>query len=574
MRYNRLMEQDGLTSQPDSATIESPVHRFTANTLFAGAGEMRALARQFQWHHTALGPVESWPSALCIAVRTVMASRHPMFLWWGPELVQIFNDAYRPSFGLDGRHLRALGARGREFWTEIWEVISPQIEQVMSGGPSTWHENQYLPIERNGRLEDVYWTYSYSPAFGDHDDVAGVLVVCQETTRQVQLQALLEVERSRLSYVFQQAPSFFAVLRGPTFVFDFVNDAYQTLVGKTDLKGRGVFEAIPEARGQGFEELLNEVVRTGAPFVGREQSIMLQRAPGAPAEQRFLDFVYLPIVEADGHRSGVIAHGVDITEQVVARRDIEQLLLASETDRVHAEVARSEADAANRTKGEFLAMLSHELRTPLAAISGYAELLSMGVQGTLTPGQQQYLERIQHSQRHLLGLIDGLLIYTQADAGKLQYDIASIPMHEILTSCDMLTAPLVLARELVLDTSSCGPEILASGDREKVQQIVLNLLSNAIKFTDAGGTIRMWCESDDALVRIHVTDSGRGIAANDLARIFDPFVQLDAKGARTKGGIGLGLAISLTLARGMNGDLTAISELGTGSQFTLILPKA
>lgn len=568
------MEDDGLTSRPDSAVHEPPVFRFTANSLFGGDGEMRALARQFHWQDTALGPVESWPSALCIAVQMVMASRHPMFLWWGPELVQVFNDAYRPSFGTDGRHLRALGARGKEFWTEIWEVIGPQIEQVMSGGESTWHENQYLPIERNGRLDDVYWTYSYSPAFSDRGEVAGVLVVCQETTRQVQLQALLEVERSRLSYVFQQAPSFFAVLRGPTFVIEFVNDAYQVLVGKTELKGRAIFDAVPEARGQGFEELLNEVVRTGAPYVGREISVMLQRTPGAPAAQRFLDLVYIPIVEADGHRSGVIAHGVDVSEQVQARRDIEQLLLASETDREHAEVARSEADAANRSKGEFLAMLSHELRTPLAAISGYAELLSMGVQGALTPGQQQYLERIQHSQRHLLGLIDGLLIYTQADAGKLQYDITPIPIHEVLTSCDMLTAPLVLARELVLDTSSCGPEVMASGDLEKVQQIVLNLLSNAIKFTDAGGTIRMWCESDEALVRIHVTDSGRGIAANDLARIFDPFVQLDARGARSKGGIGLGLAISLTLARGMNGDLTATSEVGVGSQFTLVLPKA
>ena len=111
-----------------------------------------------------------------------------MFLWWGPELVQLYNDAYRPSLGGDGRHPRALGARGREFWTDIWEVIGPQIAQVMGGGEATWHEDQYLPIERNGRLEDVWWTYSYSPVLDDDGRVGGTLVVCQETTGRVQAQ--------------------------------------------------------------------------------------------------------------------------------------------------------------------------------------------------------------------------------------------------------------------------------------------------------------------------------------------------------------------------------------------------
>ena len=108
-----------------------------------------------------------------------------MFLWWGPELIQIYNDAYRPSFGAEGRHPRALGMRGRECWTDIWEVIGPQIEQVMTTGEATWHEDQYLPIERNGRLEDVWWTYSYSPVRDEDGRIAATLVVCQETTKRV-----------------------------------------------------------------------------------------------------------------------------------------------------------------------------------------------------------------------------------------------------------------------------------------------------------------------------------------------------------------------------------------------------
>lgn len=544
----------------------------TSETLFAGPGEMRALFRAFDWSTTVLGPVEGWSNSLCTVVRTMLASRHPMFLWWGPGLVQLYNDAYRPSFGNDGRHLKAIGARGRSFWTEIWKDIGPQIAQVMNGGEATWHENQFLPIFRNGRLEDVYWTYSYSAAFDDDGSINGVLVVCQETTSQVLMRKQLELERARLSYTFQQAPSFVAVLRGRPFVFEFVNEAYNQLVGRRDLIGRGVFEALPDIRNQGFEELLDRVFETGEPFIGREVPFMVARASGAPSEERFVDLVYIPITEMDGSRSGVIAHGVDITEQVRARREVERLLLESERQRSQADIARSEADSANKAKGDFLAMLSHELRTPLAAISGYADLLSIGVHGTLSEGQLQYLDRIQHSQRHLLGLIDGLLIYSQAEAGKLQYHLENIPAEELLASCEALTAPQASSRNLQLSFVSCTNPGMAYGDRAKIQQIVVNLLSNSIKFTEPGGTITARCECDANHVSISVQDSGIGIAAEDLKRVFEPFVQLDAKGARGKGGTGLGLAISLTLARGMGGDLTVKSTPNVGSIFTLTLP--
>ena len=296
--------------------------------VFAGPGEMAARCRSFDWAATPLGPVAAWPQSLRTTVATMLASRHPMFLWWGPELVQIFNDGYRPSFGTTGRDVAALGARGREHWAEIWPVIGPQIERVMTLGEATWHENQLVPIERNGRLEDVYWTYGYSPVRDDDGTVGGVLVVVQETTAQVEalaererLLAALELERARLAYVFQQAPTFLAVLRGADHVFELVNEAYYQLVGHRALIGLSVVEAMPEVRGQGFLELLDGVLATGTPFVGREVSIRLARAPGEPPEERFLDFVYLPMVDADGTRSGVIAHGTDVTAHVRARRD-------------------------------------------------------------------------------------------------------------------------------------------------------------------------------------------------------------------------------------------------------------
>lgn len=543
----------------------------TAEKLFEGPGEMRALYRAFDWSSTPLGPVSDWSISLRTTVKNMLSARHPKFLFWGPDAIQIFNDAYRPSLGGDGRHLKAIGARGEDFWTEIWDTIGPQIAQVMSGGDATWYEDQHLPIWRNGRLEEVYWTYSYSAAYDDEGNVAGALVVVQETTAQVRLRKQLELERSRLAYAFEQAPSFVAVLRGPPFVFEFVNEAYRNLVGGRDVIGKTLFEALPDIQGQGFDKLLENVVATGEPYVGREIPVTLQHQPDAQHIQRYLDIVYFPIVEVDGSRSGVIAHGVDLTEQVVARREVERLLGDSERARTIADTARAEADNANKAKGDFLAMLSHELRTPLAAISGYAELLGMGLHGALNVQQTQYLDRIQHSQRHLLGLIDGLLIYSQAEAGKLQYHLEAIPVRELFASAEALTSPQAGTRDLELSFMECDTPRQAHGDRDKIQQIVVNLISNSIKFTPAGGRITARCECDAESARVSVADTGIGIHADDLRRVFEPFVQLNAKDARGKGGTGLGLAISQTLARGMGGDLSVESTPGVGSVFTLTL---
>ncbi|HEU0077364.1 MAG TPA: PAS domain-containing protein, partial [Longimicrobiaceae bacterium] len=270
-----------------------------AEEFFAGPGEMRALCRALDWSATPLGPVRGWSQSLRTIARTLLGSRNPMFLFWGPELVQLYNDAYRPSLGGGGRHPRALGIRGFEFWTDIWDTIGPQIEQVMTTGEPTWHVDQYLPIERNGRLEDVWWTYSYSPAYDDDGSVGGTLVICQETTPRVladldreRLLAELDVERSRLAQVFRRAPSFIVAFRGPEQVYDFVNEAYYQLVGHRDILGKPLLEAIPEIRDQGFKELLDRVRETGEPWVGRETPVLLERTPGAPLETRYLDMVF------------------------------------------------------------------------------------------------------------------------------------------------------------------------------------------------------------------------------------------------------------------------------------------
>jgi two-component sensor histidine kinase len=152
----------------------------TIRDFLAGGGEMGALTRAYDWSKTSLGAPETWPQSLRVTVRLVLTSRHPMFIWWAPELIQFYNDAYRETMGPE-RHPSALGARGRECWQEIWDIIGPQIEYVMAGHGATWNEDQLVPVTRHGRREDVWWTYSFGPIDFD-GKVGGVLVVCRDVT--------------------------------------------------------------------------------------------------------------------------------------------------------------------------------------------------------------------------------------------------------------------------------------------------------------------------------------------------------------------------------------------------------
>jgi signal transduction histidine kinase len=265
-------------------------------------------------------------------------------------------------------------------------------------------------------------------------------------------------------------------------------------------------------------------------------------------------------------RSALRARGrqLDVRDHLAERSASERALLA----------ARRAAEEANRTKGEFLAVMSHELRTPLNAIGGYAQLLQLGIHGPVTDQQQNAISRIQRSQRHLLALINDLLNFTKLEAGHVEYAIADVPVRSAIDALETLVAPQLAAKSLRFSRAECPYDCVARADPDKLQQILVNLLSNAIKFTPEGGAVTVACEPSDGGVRIDVRDSGIGIAADRLEQVFAPFVQVDRRPTSTNEGVGLGLAISRDLARGMGGDLTAESTPGEGSTFTLTLPRA
>ena len=335
--------------------VPRPSFNFLSN-----GGEMGAHMRATDWSATVLGPTEGWPALLKSMVRVMLSSSHPMFLWWGPDLIQFYNDAYSRTMGSE-RHPSALGQRGRDCWDEIWPIIGPQIEYVMAGHGSTWNEDQLVPVTRNGRREDVWWTYGYSPVEDEHG-VQGVLVVCNDVSAQhaataelenlnraltaeiarreqaqrleaVQTaqrlqaeQALLaqrDAESARLRALFQQAPGFMCVLSGPNHVYEFANAAYERFIGSRELIGKPIRAALPDLEGQGFFELLDSVYRSGMPFNANDVTLMLRKSADGPLIQVYCDFVYQP-VWADGRVSGIFVEGFDATERTIAKQALER----------------------------------------------------------------------------------------------------------------------------------------------------------------------------------------------------------------------------------------------------------
>jgi PAS domain S-box-containing protein len=237
--------------------------------------------------------------------------------------------------------------------------------------------------------------------------------------------------------------------------------------------------------------------------------------------------------------------------------------------------AREAAEAGNRAKSDFLAAMSHELRTPLNAIGGYTELIDMGLRGPVSEEQRRDLARIRASQAHLLGLIGGLLDLTRIENGHVHYDIQSIGVVPMLADIEALVLPQAAAKKQFLTCERCDPELAVHADREKLRQVLLNLLSNAVRHSPVGASITVVAERrEKQLVAIEVRDTGPGIPPDRQEAIFEPFVQLDRSLTRSTEGVGLGLAISRDLARGMGGDISVVSAPGEGSSFVLTLPAA
>ncbi|WP_041616609.1 PAS domain-containing protein [Spirosoma linguale] len=296
----------------------------TAHTypFLADGGEMGALTRQYDWSKTSLGTPDHWPQSLRATLSIILNARFPMFLWWGSELIQFYNDAYRPSLDQNGKHPTALGQKGPDCWPETWSTIYPLIRQVLDGEEAPWGEDQLIPIYRNGKLENTRWTFSYSPVKDESGKVAGVLVTCFETTQKVQGFNRLQASEQRFQQLVQKASVGIAVLSGPDLNIEIVNEAYAQLVGRRpdSLQGNRFFDVVPEARPD-LSPFIEHVKRTGE-CLYRYDHPYVSVVEGSKKEG-YVNLTVQPYKEPDDTISGIILLCQDVTGQVLSRQDLE-----------------------------------------------------------------------------------------------------------------------------------------------------------------------------------------------------------------------------------------------------------
>ena len=339
-----------------------------------------------------------------------------------------------------------------------------------------------------------------------------------------------------------------------------------------------------------YEATLRAVASSAVPRLGDWCAVDILRDPTASTWPPELD--RLAVVHADPEK---IALGMTLTTRYptdwsaavgvpAVLRDRTPMFVPAVTDEMivagsrDAERAQREAERANQAKSEFLGTMSHELRTPLNAVLGYVDLLDAGVRGPVSDLQREDLGRIRRSAKVLMSLVNDVLNFARVEAGQVEFHLEPVSLDRVLGDLEALVAQPLRLKQIAYTHDSCGDGWVACADPERLKQILTNLLTNAVKFTPAGGRIAVECAGDETpagpVLRVRVSDTGRGIPADALGRIFEPFVQIERHlTGESQQGVGLGLAIARDLARRMGGDLTVESEVGVGSTFTLSLPR-
>ncbi|HEU4648133.1 MAG TPA: ATP-binding protein [Gemmatimonadales bacterium] len=562
----------------------------TTSSPLAGGGELGALLRQFDWSSSPLGPVERWPRALKTAVRIVLTSRQPMFVWWGDQLINIYNDAYRSILG--GKHPWALGKPASVVWREIWDQVGPRAAAALSQDEGTYDEALLLIMERNGYPEETYYTFSYSPVPDDEGGRGGIFCANTDDTRRIigerQLALLRELAAApadaraigdvgRLS-----ARALASNGRDLPFALIYLLEPdHETLtcIGASGIDiGHQAAPARQRLDADGswpFREVLRRSAAIEVPDLAAFGPLPTGAWDRPPTRA-----VALPIAPSgETGRSGVLVAALNpyrllddgyygfltlVAGQIAAAIANAQ---AYEEERRRAE-ALAELD---RAKTTFFSNVSHEFRTPLTLLLGPLEEVLRDPAGSLNSSYRAELETAHRNSLRLLKLVNTLLDFSRIEAGRVDamYEPTDLAAFTTELASAFRSAIERGGLSLVIDAPASPEPVYV--DRDMWEKIVLNLLSNALKFTLQGSiTIRLrW---SDGHVALDVADTGIGIPADELPHIFARFRRVKGARGRTQEGTGIGLALVQELVRLHGGQVQVQSVVGDGTTFTVRIP--
>ncbi|RZQ60317.1 response regulator [Amycolatopsis suaedae] len=519
--------------------------------------------RAKDWASTPLGPVESWPVELRAAVRTVLPSRIPMLLWWGPELIQIFNEAYTPLLG--DKFPDAAGQPAARCWSEVWDQLGPLAEQVLGGGGATYSEEMHLLLRRHGYLEETYWTFSYSPVHSEDGTVAGIFVATNDVTARTLAHRRLESLRQLGTLS----------LTGADTITDAARAAVTVLSGSADLPG-----VVAYLRPDGTEDRLELVAAYGDQADTPPDT--LRKVARTGQAERVAGSVVLPlVVSGQAEPIGVLAVGVSPYREL---DEFYRVFLDLVAARVSAVLGDALAYTAQRTRASALAELdaaktrffqnvSHEFRTPLTLLLGPLRTVLDRHADVLPADQRDGLAAAYQAALRLQRLVDALLDVARAEADELHARREPTDVAALTAECASMFRAVAERNDLRLRIAVDGAAgATVALDREMWAKIVLNLLSNAVKFTPSGSvTLTLDVTGDD--VTLTVADTGVGIPDVEQDRIFDRFHQVAGTRGRSREGAGIGLALVADLAAALGGRVTVASVPRQGSTFTVTVPR-
>ncbi len=565
-----------------------------------GGGEAGALMRSIDWSRHPLGPVNRWPASLRSLVALILSSRFAMRVLWGPESIVLYNDAYRPILGAT-KHPAAMGSRAAETFAEVWEFVGPIFQRVRLGEPVGF-EDTLLPLDRNGYLDDCYFTVSYSPVRDEFGTIAGVLGVVHETTARVLAERRLATLRNLTRGARPDATPEEACQQAALALGGNRADVPFTLFYRVEADGRSA-RLVDASDLDGDRVPAPANIELDPPVVGPwplgraaafPGCVLLADLPGCPGERSSRRAAVLALTRPGRDRPvGFLVAGLNprlafddcyrgflelAAERVatglsdaVARQDEQREASASAALLARLTQLESALEEALLVKDEFLSTMNHELRTPLNAILGWTRMIRSG---RVAGDQREHaLETIERNAVAETRLIEDLLDVSLMTTGQLRLEVGPVDLASVVDAAVEAVRPAAEARRIRL-LARLDPLVgMVMGDRKRLGQVVSSLLSNALKFSRPEGQVVVTLARVERSVRLTVTDLGEGIAPGFLPFVFGHFRQGDQSITRRHGGAGLGLSIARHLVELHGGSVTAESEgEGRGATFTVTIP--
>ena len=544
--------------------------------LFPGSGLMATQMREHDWSRSPLGPAENWPPSLRVATRICLTSRFPMIVWWGPDLRMIYNDAYLPLMG--GKH-PALDKAGAAVWSDIWHIVGPMLHSVLETGQPTWSEDLLLPMGRHGYWEETYWTYSYSPLHDEDGSVQGVFTAVTETTERVIGTRRLAVLRD----LGAQAGAARTVAEACSLVGESLSRAqadvpyFALYLRDASAAGFSLAGVTPEAEAGTGRWPLAEAVRESRPLVVHDLASRVGKLPAGSWPEPPAEAMVLPMYAA-AEPIGVLTVAAGAGRRLDGDYRTFMGLVARQTASLingasayQAQQLRAEELAElDRAKTTFFSNISHEFRTPLTLIMGPVQELRSRLSDA-DPAIREDLDVVRRNGLRLGKLVNALLDFSRIEAGRSHGHFEPADLAVFTTDLGSVFRAAFQRAGLTFEVDCPPLGEPAYVDREMWEKVVLNLLSNALKYTVAG-SVRMSLAAVDGQAVLRVTDTGIGIAAQDMPYLFERFHRGSTPQARSNEGSGIGLALVKELVGLHGGSITADSQPGVGSTFTVSIP--